>query len=137
MINKVVLIGNVGNHPVTAHLEGGTVVTSFSLATSETYKNKAGEKVKSTEWHNVVLWRGLAEVAEKWLTKGQLIYIEGKLRTRSWNDKEGNKRYTTEIYGDVLQMLGKKIESEQTQNYEKPNNEYNSNFTNEPDDLPF
>ena len=111
-INKVILVGNVGKDPEVRHLDSGVAVTTFSLATSETYKNKEGQKVTNTEWHNVVLWRGLAEVAEKYVKKGNPLYIEGKIRTRSWDDKDGNKRYTTEIIADVMQMLGSKQSSE-------------------------
>ena len=111
-INKVILIGNLGKDPEVRHLESGVAVCNFSIATGETYKDKnSGEKVTHTEWHNIVLWRGLAEVAEKYLKKGAKIYIEGKLRTRSWQDQEGNTRYTTEILGDNMTMLGKTVES--------------------------
>lgn len=106
MINKVILVGHVGRDPEVRHLDGNRTVASFSLATSESYKNKNGEKVTNTEWHNIVLWRGLAEIAERFVKKGTLVYIEGKIRTRSWDDKDGNKRYTTEIEGDTLQLLG-------------------------------
>ena len=81
---------------------------SFSLATTESYKDKEGNRVDQTEWHNVVLWRGLADVAEKYLNKGSQVYIEGKIKTRAWDDKDGNKRYTTEIYADNMTMLGSK-----------------------------
>ena len=91
-VNKVILVGNLGKDPEVRHLEGGAVVAKFPLATSETYKTKEGQRVDQTEWHNVVMWRGLAESAEKYLHKGSLVYIEGKIRTRSWEDKEGNKR---------------------------------------------
>lgn len=111
-INKVILIGNVGKDPEVRHLDSGVAVTTFPLATSESYKNKEGQKVTNTEWHNIVLWRGLAEVAEKYVKKGNPLYIEGKIRTRSWDDKDGNKRYTTEIVADVMQMLGSKQSSE-------------------------
>ena len=108
-INKVILVGNLGKDPEVRYLEGGTAVANFTLATSETYKDRtSGEKKTQTEWHNVVLWRGLAEVAEKYLKKGNQVYVEGKIRTRSWEDKEGNTRYTTEIVGDNMTMLGKK-----------------------------
>jgi len=107
-INKVILIGNLGKDPEVRHLESGVAVCNFSIATGETYKDRnSGEKVTHTEWHNIVLWRGLAEVAEKYLKKGAKIYVEGKLRTRSWQDQEGNTRYTTEILGDNMTMLGK------------------------------
>ena len=107
MINKVILLGNVGKDPEIRHLDNNVTVASFSLATSETYKNKSGEKVTNTEWHNIVVWRGLAEVVEKYVKKGSQIYVEGRIRSRSWDDKEGNKRYTTEIFCDNLQLLGR------------------------------
>ena len=107
-INKVILVGNVGKDPEIRYLEGGTAVCSFPLATSETYRNRDGEKVTNTEWHNIVMWRGLAEIAEKYVKKGAQLYLEGRIRTRSWDDKEGNKRYTTEIIADNMQMLGRR-----------------------------
>ena len=107
-VNKVILIGNLGKDPEVRHLENGASVANLPIATSETYKDrKTGEKVTQTEWHNIVLWRGLADIAEKYLNKGDKIYIEGKLRTRSWQDQEGNNRYTTEVVADNLTMLGK------------------------------
>lgn len=110
-INKVILVGHLGKDPEVRHLEGGVTVASFPLATSETY-NKDGRKVEQTEWHNIVMWRGLAEVASKYLIKGKLVYIEGKLRTRSFEDKEGHKKYTTEIVADNFTMLGRKSDFE-------------------------
>ena len=111
-INKVILVGNLGKDPEVRYLEGGTAVANFTLATSESFKDRnTGERKTNTEWHNVVLWRGLAEIAEKYLKKGMPVYVEGKLRTRQWQDKDGNNRYTTEIVGDNLQMLGKKEDS--------------------------
>jgi single-strand DNA-binding protein len=110
-VNKVILVGNVGKDPEVRYLEKGVAVAKFPLATSETYKGKDGEKVTATEWHNVVLWRGLAETVEKYVKKGSQLYIEGKIRTRSYDDKDGNKRYVTEIVADLMQMLGKKSDS--------------------------
>ncbi len=104
-INKVILVGNVGQDPEVKHLDNNVALARFSLATSETYVAKNGEKVSTTEWHNIVLWRGLADLAEKYIRKGKQIYVEGRIRTRSWDDKDGNKRYTTEIYGDVVRLL--------------------------------
>ena len=104
-VNKVILVGNLGRDPEVRHLESGVAVASFSLATSETYKDKTGERKTHTEWHNVVLWRGLAEVAEKYLHKGDQVYIEGRLRTRSWESDTGT-RYTTEVITDNMTMLG-------------------------------
>ncbi|MBS3806377.1 MAG: single-stranded DNA-binding protein [Bacteroidales bacterium] len=104
-VNKVILIGNVGKDPEVKHLDNGMVITKFSLATSETY-TKNNEKVTNTEWHNIVLFKGQAEVAEKYVKKGDALYIEGKIQTRSWDDQDGNKRYMTEIVGNNMQMLG-------------------------------
>lgn len=106
-VNKVILVGRLGKDPEVRHLEGGVAVASFSIATSETYTNKEGARVEQTEWHNIVLWRGLAEVAGKFLSKGKMVYIEGKLRTRSY-EKNGEKRYATEIVGDTMTMLDRK-----------------------------
>ena len=142
-INKVILVGHLGKDPEVRHLEGGVSVASFPLATSETY-NKDGRKIEQTEWHNIVMWRGLADVASKYLQKNKLVYIEGKLRTRSFEDKEGNKKYTTEVVAENFTMLGRKSDfengtvanhnaspkvEEQPMNYERPNQET--------DDLPF
>src|SRR6185312_565906 len=107
-VNKVILIGNLGKDPEVRYLEGGVAVANFPLATTEVHKNRAGEKVESTEWHNIVLWRGLAEVAEKLLKKGMQVYIEGRLRTRSWEDKDGSKKRATEIVGENLTILSRK-----------------------------
>ena len=105
-VNKVILIGNLGRDPEIQRLENGVKKASFSLATTEVYKNKDGEKTQHTEWHNIVLWRGLAEVAENYLKKGNTIYVEGRIRKREWEDKEGQKRYSTDILGDAMTMLG-------------------------------
>src|SRR5215210_3028006 len=110
-VNRVILIGNLGKDPDVQYLEGNIGVAKFSLATTETYKDKGGRLVSQTEWHTVVLWRGLAELAQKYLHKGSLIYIEGRLRTRSWEDKEGNKKFATEVVGDNLIMLDKRTDN--------------------------
>lgn len=107
-VNKVILVGNVGKDPETRYLDESTAITKFPMATSETYKNKAGERVSTTEWHNIVLWRGLAQVAEKYVKKGTQIYIEGRIKTRSYDDADGNKKYITEIVGDQMQLLGRR-----------------------------
>ena len=107
-VNRVILIGNLGKDPEVRAIDTGVKVATFSLATSESYKNKNGERIEQTEWHNIVAWRGLAEIAEKFLKKGNTVYIEGKLRTRSYEDKDKIKRYTTEIFVDNLKMLGGK-----------------------------
>jgi single-strand DNA-binding protein len=104
-VNKVILVGRLGKDPEVRNLDNGAAVANFTIATSESYKDKTtGEKKEITEWHNVVLWRGLAEISQKYLHKGDMVYIEGKLRTRSW-EKEGVTRYTTEIVADNMTML--------------------------------
>jgi single-strand DNA-binding protein len=116
-VNKVILVGHLGKDPEARSLDGGVSVVSFPLATSETF-NKDGRKVEQTEWHNIVMWRGLADVAAKFLQKGKLVYIEGKLRTRSFEDKEGVKKYTTEVVAENFTLLGRKtdFEGDNTQN---------------------
>lgn len=110
-VNKVILVGHVGHDPEIRYLEGGVAVANFSLATSETFtSNKTGEKITQTEWHNVVLWRKLAEVAENHLKKGMQVYVEGRIKTRFYEDKDGVRKYITEIYGDSMQFLGKRKE---------------------------
>lgn len=109
-VNKVILVGHVGQDPEVRYIENNTPVCTMRLATSEVYKNKNGERVTTTEWHSVVLWRGLAEVAEKYVKKGTQVYVEGKIRTRAWEDKDKNKRYSTEIVADVMQLLGKRAD---------------------------
>ena len=103
-VNKVILIGNVGKDPEVKVLDNGVRVANFPLATTEIYK-KDGSRQEQTEWHNIVLWMGLAEVTEKIVKKGATVYIEGKLRSRTWEDKDKNKRYTTEVYGDSITIL--------------------------------
>lgn len=104
-VNKVILVGRLGKDPEIRNLENGASVANFTMATSESYKDKTtGDKKEVTEWHNIVLWRGLADIAAKYLHKGDMIYVEGKLRTRSW-EKEGVTRYSTEIIGDNMTML--------------------------------
>jgi len=110
-VNKVILIGNLGRDPEIMTFENGVKKASFSLATSESYKNKEGQRVDQTEWHNIVLWRGLAEVAEKYLKKGEQIYLEGKIKTRSY-EQDGVKKYVTEIFADQMTMLGSRRDTE-------------------------
>ena len=105
------LIGNLGKDPDVQFLEGNIGVAKFPLATTETFKDRSGKLISQTEWHTVVLWRGLAELAQKYLHKGSLVYIEGRLRTRSWEDKEGNRKFATEVVGDNLIMLDKRTDS--------------------------
>ncbi len=132
-LNKVTLIGNLGKDPETKYLDGNVALTKFPLATTESYKDKNGEQVSQTEWHNVILWRGLAEVAGKYLKKGSRVYLEGKIRTRSWEDDNKLKRYTTEITGDNMIMLDSKPDG-------NPSNAGNPPEVASPpdeDDLPF
>lgn len=141
-VNKVILIGNLGRDPEVRHLENGAVVANFPIATSESYKDRTtGEKKTQTDWHNIVMWRGLAEVAEKYLKKGNSVYIEGKLRTRSWEDKEGNTRYTTEVVADNMTMLGRASDGNNDSSNSQQSSSQSSNdvsaFEDDTDDLPF
>ncbi len=139
-VNKVILIGNLGTAPEVRTLESGAKVANFNIATNEVYKDKNGEKQERTEWHRIVLWRGLAEIAEKYLKKGDRVFLEGRLRTRQWQDKDGNNRYTTEILGDNMLMLGGKG-SDNQQGPPPPSNENisesDSQVQEADDDLPF
>ena len=140
------LIGNLGRDPDLQYLEGNIAVAKFPLATTETFKDKNGNLVSQTEWHTVVLWRGLAELAQKYLHKGSLIFIEGRLRTRTWEDKDKNRRFSTEIVGDNLVMLDKRKDNnhgeynsgsnEESNDYSCHDNDYNKD-KNESSDLPF
>jgi len=107
-LNKVMLIGNLGKDPEVRAIPSGVKVANFSIATTEKYKDREGQMVEKTEWHNIVMWRGLAEVAEKYLKKGSQIFVEGRLQTRSWDDQAGVKKYMTEIVCDNMVMLGSK-----------------------------
>jgi single-strand DNA-binding protein len=131
-VNKVILIGNLGKDPEIRRLENGAVVASFSIATSESFTDKnSGEKKEITDWHDIVLWRGLAEIAEKYIRKGTKIYVEGKLKKRSWQDKEGNTKYNTEVIGEELTILSRLETSD------KSTAPYNSSGTpNLPSDMP-
>ena len=141
MVNKVILIGNVGADPEVRFLEGGTAVANLRIATTENF-TRNGERVEQTEWHSVVLWRGLAEVAQKYVKKGMKLYIEGRLRTRQWEDKDHIKRYTTEIYADNMQMLSRVENGNQPDQHStdttnaKPIEKVEIDITNQ-DDLPF
>ncbi len=108
MVNKVILVGRLGKDPEVRYTPDGTMVTNFTMATDESYKDKNGEKVQKTEWHRIVTYRKLAEICGNYLTKGKLVYIEGKIQTRTWEDKEGTKRNTTEIIANNMQMLDSK-----------------------------
>lgn len=115
-INKVILVGHLGRDPEVRYTANGDAVADVSLATSESYKDKKGEKIEKTEWHNLVMWRAQAEFAKEWLKKGQLLYVEGRLQTRSWEDKEGQKRYKTEIQVDQVTLLGGFVNKEKSGN---------------------
>ena len=124
MVNKVILIGNVGQDPevrYTGDVNNSAKVATIRLATTERFRGRDGNLQEHTEWHSVVVWRNTADVVEKYVRKGTQLYIEGRIRTRSWDDQTGNKRYTTEIVADTLQLLGKRPESQNGQQaYQKP-----------------
>ena len=134
-VNKAILLGNLGKDPEIRRLDDGRAVANFSIATSESYKNKAGEKVTNTEWHNIVLWSPLAEIAENYLKKGSQVYIEGKISNRSYEDKEGVKKYISEVVGRDITLLGRAPESQQQNDSSSTEND-NPEAVKE-DDLPF
>ena len=129
-VNKVILVGNLGKDPEVMNFENNVKKASFSLATTESYKNRDGQKVEKTEWHNIVVWRGLADVAEKYLRKGSTIYLEGKIRTRTWEDQNNVKRYSTDIEAETFTMLGGRRDGG-SQDSAAP-----SGNTSVPDDIP-
>jgi len=114
MVNKVILLGYVGKDPDVRHMDNNLVVARFTLATNERRVNKDGNRSEHTEWHNIVMWRNLAEIAEKYVRKGTLLYIEGKIQTRSYDDKDGIKRYTIDVIADTMQLVGPKPDGGQT-----------------------
>ncbi len=140
-LNKVMLIGNLGKDPEVRYTTSGTAVAGFSLATSERFKNKNGEWEDRTEWHNITLWGRLAEIAGEYLAKGKTVYIEGRLQTRKWQDRDGRDRYTTEIVGEKMQMLsgrgegGGRARTTDESSYEPPS--YEEPAFNPDDDIPF
>ncbi|HBB70643.1 MAG TPA: single-stranded DNA-binding protein [Geobacter sulfurreducens] len=143
-LNKVMLIGNLGKDPEVRYTPAGTAVASFSLATTEKFKNRNGEFEEKTEWHNVVLWGRQAEIAGEYLAKGRTVFIEGRLQTRKWQDKEGKDRYTTEIVGEKMQMLSAKGEGGGGgQRQSRPQQDYNQGggyeepVFNPDDEIPF
>ena len=137
-VNKATLIGNLGKDPDIQILEGNIPVAKFPLATTEMYKDKSGRLLSQTEWHTIVLWRGLADLAQKYLHKGSLIYVEGRLRTRSWEDKDGIKKFATEIIGDNLIMLDKRMD-QHSSGQEGPENMHGPDVQHNEDEqgLPF
>ena len=142
-VNKVILIGNLGKDPEVRHLDNGVSVANFSIATSESYTDKnTGERRDITDWHNIVVWRGLAKVVDQYLKKGMKVYIEGKLKTRSWQDDQNNTRYTTEVVADNMTMLTRADAPKNNANYppsvETPKVNPVEQIKAEPeDDLPF
>ena len=131
-VNKVIVLGNLGKDPDLRHLPNGDAVCNFSLATTESWKDKEGNKQDKTEWHNIVIFRKLAEIAGEYLKKGRPVYIEGRLQTRKWQDKEGKDRYTTEIVADQMQMLGSREEAK-----EVAKTPASANFDDMESDIPF
>jgi single-strand DNA-binding protein len=152
-LNKVMIIGNLGKDPEIRTIPSGAKVANFSIATNEGYTDKSGNKVDKTEWHRIVMWRGLADVAEKYLRKGSTVFVEGKLTTRTWDDQNGQKRYTTEILANQMQMLGGKrdggsdfgggmpqepaADNNQQSNFNSSPSEFSSMPPAQEDDLPF
>ena len=141
-VNKVILVGNLGQKPEMRYTQTNTAVATLSIATSESWKDKeSGEQREKTEWHRVVFFGKLAEIAEQWLDKGSQVYVEGKLQTRKWQDKDGNDRYTTEILGNEMNMLGSKQSSGDTGSYDQsqptsqPDQSQESQISEE--DIPF
>ena len=110
-VNKVILVGRVGRDPETRYTSAGQAVCNFSLATDETFKDRAGERQRRTEWHRIVLWGKLAEIAQQYLKKGTLVYVEGRIQSRQWDDREGQKRTSFEIVGNVMRMLSTRAEA--------------------------
>lgn len=136
-VNKVILVGHVGKDPDVKHLDGGVTVARFSLATSESYTDKSGQKVNQTEWHNIVVWRGLADIAEKYVRSGKLLYIEGKLKTDSY-EKDGVKRYNTNVVCESFKFLGANTSKSASETAETTPQAQDSGFMPAPsDDLPF
>lgn len=137
-VNKAILVGNLGKDPEVKYLENNVAVARFPLATTESWKDRSGERKEHTEWHNIVLWRGLAEITEKYLRKGDKVYIEGRIRMESWEDKEGNKRYTTKVIADNMTMLGSRRDEDAVMNKPEKTEEPDLAPTDDAtDDLPF
>ena len=137
MLNKVQLIGNLGKDPELRYTPNGDAVVSFSVATTEKYKDREGNKKEVTEWHNVIAWRQLAEICGKYLHKGKQVYIEGKIKTRSYDDRDGNKKYVTEIIASQMIMLGS-VDRQQSEQQARPEPQQQAESTFNPDDeIPF
>jgi len=141
-VNKVIIVGNLGADPDSKSMPSGNMVANFSVATSESWNDRdTGERQEKTEWHRVVFFGRLAEIADQYLRKGSQVYVEGKLQTRKWEDRDGNERWTTEIVGNQLEMLGERMSSgsSQSNNMDQSTSKSNSNFSDEEfdDDIPF
>ena len=136
-LNKVLIIGNLGKDPEVRYTSSGTAVASFSIATTEKFKGKSGEWEEKTEWHNITLWARLAEIAGEYLSKGKTVYIEGRLQTRKWQDKDGKDRYTTEIVGEKMQMLSGKGEGGKSDSKPAQQSQQDEPVFNDSDDIPF
>ena len=143
-LNKVMLIGNAGKDPEVRHLESGVAVVTLPIATTERYKDRNGEIKEQTEWHNVVFWRNLADIVEKYVRKGSQIFVEGKLRTRNWEDQSGQKKYATEIVAENLRLLNRRGDNDNNQS-QQSSQQYNKStavnndvdLIEDADDLPF
>jgi len=136
-VNKIVLVGHLGADPESRFTPSGVAVSTFNMATNESWKNKEGEYEDRTEWHRIVLYGKAAETASEYMKKGQLAYVEGRIRTRSWEDKDGMTRYTTEVLGDRFTMLGRKSENKSTAPAETGASASAGGGGGDDDDLPF
>lgn len=138
-VNKVILIGNLGKDPETKYMQNGDAVTNITLATTENWKDKNGEKQEKTEWHRVTFYRKLAEIVSEYVKKGHPLYVEGRMQTRKWTDKQGIERYTTEIIASEMKMLGSKSSGEHKEQKASPqqNTQSNGGFDDMDDDIPF
>lgn len=136
-VNKVILVGRLGQDPEVRFTQGGTAVANLRIATDETWKDQSGERQQRTEWHRVVAWSKLADICGQYLRKGRLVYIEGRLQTRSWEDREGNKRYTTEVRADNMVMLGGRSEEGQAAPAAQPAAAASPDSGTSDDDIPF
>ncbi len=144
-VNKVIILGRLGSDPETKNISSGSTVTNFSLATSESWKDKEGQKQERTEWHRVVVWGKLAEICGKYLSKGRQAFVEGRLQTRSWEDQQGNKRYTTEIVATNVQFIGGSAQASNSTGFDQPASNDNPfadfspepNFSSSNDEIPF
>lgn len=137
MVNKAILIGRLGKDPEVRYTPDGTMVTNFNLATDEQWKDKSGEKVQKTEWHRIVTFGKLAEICGNYLVKGKLIFVEGRIQTRSWEDKDGVKRFTTEIIASNMQMLDSKAQSKADDSSLEASSASSNNAGTPTDDVPF